>query len=193
MISTVCLGQPLGIVSKDKNLFNDTDKDITLGVIPGSVTSLVVIAIEQNHPNIKISKVPFSSTPDATTSVLGEHIDGSVEFVGKLTIDRLDKSIEIVGITGTVDKGGYKTFSSLGLNGLENIVNDYFIFAPTSINQDVQKELNAIFNNALGGKTSEICNDAYGSVGQITHSDAQSLHQQKQKEWKDITVNIEKN
>jgi len=192
MISAVCLGQPLGLLSKNKNLLNGAGEEITIGVIPGSVTSLVAISLMQNNKEFSLRLVPFKSTPSATTSMLGEHIDGNIDFVGKLTIERLNGLAGIVGITGNQNKGKYQTFESLGISGLTEIVNDYFIFAPNNVDELVKKELNEIFNKAINEKVTRICQDAYGNIRQLSYPEATQLQKIKEESWKRITSTIEK-
>jgi tripartite-type tricarboxylate transporter receptor subunit TctC len=190
MISTVCLGQPLGIFSKDISLLEKQNLDKTVGVIPGSITSLVAMTIKKQNPGIDVRMISFKSTPESTTALLGNHIDASVDFVGRLTTDRLGESVKVIGITGKTEKDNYQTFSSLGINGLEHVVNDYFIFASTNLDLEVQKELNSIFNKAINTKVNDICNDAYGVVQENSYLDVERLHLEKQIIWEEIILRV---
>jgi len=192
MISTICIGQPLGLLSKNIDLSISNTGEITVGIIPGSVTSLVAISLMNNNEEFSLRLVPFKSTPESTTSMLGGHIDGSIEFVGKLTVDKLDAETKIVGITGNQNKGNYQTFESLGILGLTEIVNDYFIFAPSDTDDIVKKELNEILNKAINEKVTEICQDAFGETRQLSYPEATQLQKNKEKNWKTITSTIEK-
>jgi tripartite-type tricarboxylate transporter receptor subunit TctC len=192
MISTVCLGQPLGLLSKNNNLLNIAEKEFTIGIIPGSVTSLVAIALMENNKEFSLRLVPFKSTPAATASMLGGHIDSNIDFVGKLTVNKLSDNTSVVGITGHQDKGKYQTFESLGILGLTEIVNDYFIFAPNSVNESVKKELNEILNKSINNKVTEICQDAFGDTYQLPYQEATQFQKTKEDIWKRITSTIEK-
>jgi tripartite-type tricarboxylate transporter receptor subunit TctC len=192
IVSAICIGQPLGILSKNPKLLSDNSQEISLGIIPGSITSLVAITLTQNNPNIKVNMIPFKSSPESTINVMGGHIDGSVEFVGTLTTDKLGESMNVIGITGNINQGGYSTFSSIGVKGLENIVNDYFIFSPKTIDVNVQQDLHNIFNNAINKKVTDVCNDAYGIVEKKSYTDLQTLHKEKQDFWSKITEDIKK-
>lgn len=191
MLSAICTGQPLAIFSKKINTFSDMQgKEVKLGIIPGSITSLVTKNIKSENPEIKIIEVPYKGTPEATTDMLGGHIDGSVDFIGTSVTSRFGNDIKILGLTGKRSIGGFATFQSLQIKGLENVTNDYFFFINKSIDYSTRQELNKILTNANNEKTKLLCEDDFGQLVNIPFTNLESLNQSNKYRWAKITSGV---
>lgn len=193
LISTICVEQPLGIFTKNQNLLLDAEhEEITLGVIPGSITTLLVRSLIHQNPNLKILEVPFKSTPDATFQMLGEHISGSVDFINKGSSLMLDDSVHVIGVSGVNDNLDFKTFENQGINGLSDIVNDYYIFSPNHLDSNIVEELRNIFNNSISPPVRLLCEESYGYIKTISADESIELHTQNIAKWKNLTDLFEK-
>lgn len=191
ILNQICVDQPLAMLSKKYSSIKDAiDKEVKIGIIPGSITSLISKNIVKNNSGIKFIEIPYKNTPDATNDMLGEHIDGSIEFLGKTTMARLPKSVNVVGITGTKNIENIKTFSNQGIVGLENVTNTYYILARKNIEPTVGKELSSILQKAINKKVREYCESAYGNILEIDYQSLESVHNEQISIWKKVSSDL---
>jgi tripartite-type tricarboxylate transporter receptor subunit TctC len=192
LVSGICMAQPFAIYSKKLNNAADLKRpqDSTVGVIPGSITTLITKTIKRDNAGFAISEVPYKGTPEATTDMLGGHIDAAVDTVGKSVTARFGPEVKALGITGRKSHGQFTTFQAQGVKGLEELVGDYLIFVPSTVDASVREELNTIFNNALGDNVKEICEDDYGYISKISFAQADVVHQANKSRWANLTKGI---
>jgi tripartite-type tricarboxylate transporter receptor subunit TctC len=194
IVNQICLDQPLGIFSKKYSSIKDiVNKEVQIGIIPGSITSLIPSVLEKNNATINLKEIPYKNTPDATTDMLGGHIDSSVDFVGSLTLSRLPKSVSILGITGKNDKANLKTFISQNIHGLEEVTTSYYVFLNKNIEIETAKELSSIFYQAINDKVKSYCENEYGTVEIRDFNNLQVIHNKNIKLWKKVTEGMKVN
>lgn len=191
MVTLVCSAQPLSIFSKKINRLSDAQgREVSLGVIPGSITTLVTRTIKRENADIKVLEVPYKGTPEATTDMLGGHIDGSVDFIGTSATSRFGTDIKVLGITGKRQINGYPTFQSLKIYGLENVTNDYFFFVNKSVDVATRQELNRILTNSYTEKTKSLCEDDFGQLVKTSYSQVDEIHKSNKVRWEKLTSGI---
>lgn len=189
MVTLYCTAQPLAIFSKKINKLSDAQgREIKLGIIPGSITSLVPKAIKRENPDIKIIEVPYKGTPEATTDMLGGHIDGSVDFIGTSVTARFGNDIKVLGLTGKRSLSGYPTFQSLQVKGLENVSNDYFFFVNKSVDTATRNELNKMITNAYTEKTKFFCEDDFGQLVTTPFNQVDNVNLSHRQRWEKLTA-----
>ncbi len=192
-INVFCESQPLAIFSKKvKSLTDISNNQITLGVIPGSITTLVTRALAKENNNIKIIEVPYKGTPEATSDMLGGHIAGSVDFIGTSILSRFTADVNVLGITGKRTINNFNTFTSLGVKGLENISSDYFILVSSSVNAERASEFSKIFQLATSEKTKNICEEDFGQVSRLNIEHSEQVHRTNIEKWTKLTQGIAK-
>lgn len=192
MVSILCSAQPLAIFSKKLNKLDTQSGEIKLGIIPGSITSLVSMAIKKENPDIKIIEVSYKGTPEATTDMLGGHIDGSVDFIGTTVTSRFGKDVNVLGITGKRSISGYQTFQSIKIKGLENVTNDYFFFTNKFIEYSLKQELNKILTSSYNEKTRSLCEDDFGQLGSTPFNQLDEINQTNKQQWAKLTAGLVK-
>lgn len=193
IINSICMAQPITILSKNKNVLEDAKtREITIGINPGSIGALAVRSIKKDNPNLKIIEIPFKSTPEATLYMMGSHIDASIDFVGQDTLANLPKGVHSLGITGVEAQPGFKTFNRQGVKGLEEIVADYYAFVNKNMSPTLQKELHDIIKNAMIDKSRSLCEYDFGYVKYTPLTEAESIDLQNQKKWKKLAADVEK-
>jgi tripartite-type tricarboxylate transporter receptor subunit TctC len=193
LVNTICSNQPLGIFSKNiKSIGQLKNRRATIGIIPGSITSLVTKNLIVNNKNFNIVEVPYKSTPEATTDMLGGFIDGSVDFVGAGTLARLPENSVILGITGKTAYKGLPTFKEQGIEGLDNITNSYYIFVKNTMNLELQKEISNIFYSAINSEVQQLCNTSNGSIVKTPFESLKQLHETNINLWKSSTSSLPK-
>jgi tripartite-type tricarboxylate transporter receptor subunit TctC len=185
MVAEMCTGQPLAIFSKKFKSVNDFGKSVTVGVIPGSITTLVTRSLSKSNSHLSIVEVPYKGTTEATTDLLGGHVDGSVDFIGKAVLARFDNTVNVVGITGNKRIGSYATFESMGAKGLTGVTNDYFLFVHQSVDEPTKKELHSIFRQATNNSTKvkEFCTDDFGTVANTPYEQLSSINTGNAAKW----------
>jgi tripartite-type tricarboxylate transporter receptor subunit TctC len=193
IINSVCMAQPVAILSKNKNLIDDAKtREVTIAINPGSITTLTVRTIKKNNPNLRIIEIPFKSTPESTLNMMGGHVDASGDFVGKHTLPNLAKGVYVLGITGVESQPGFKTFSRQGIKGLEEVVTDYHVFVNKSMSSELQKELHDIITKATVNKVKSQCENDFGYIKYTPLADTERVHLQNQKKWKRIAADVDK-
>lgn len=185
LVAEMCTSQPLAIFSKKYKSVNDFNKSVTIGVIPGSITTLVTRSLSKSNSHLNIVEVPYKGTTEATTDLLGGHVDGSVDFIGKAVLARFDSTVNVVGVTGTKRIGSYATFESMGAKGLTGITNDYFLFVHQSVDEPTRKELNSIFRQAINNsaRVKELCTDDFGTVANTPYDQLTSINAGNASKW----------
>lgn len=191
IVSNYCSGQPLAIFSKKlQKLEGAEGKSVSVGVIPGSITTLVTRALQRENKNLSIIEVPYKGTPEATTDMLGGHIEGSIDFIGKSALSRFDNSVKVLGITGSRNIQGFQTFGNQKIKGLDQVANDYYFFVTKKTDTALQIELNKILNNSISTKAREFCEDDFGSVTRTEINQTESLQSQNKIRWANLTQGI---
>lgn len=193
LVSAICLQSPLAMFSRKYASFNDLKNNtVTVGINPGSVTQLFTRLLAQNNPELKFTDVPYKGTPEATTDMLGRHIDTSIDLLSVGNLARLPPDTTVIGISGTRSLANIPSFSSLKVRGLDNLTNNYYVFVPRSVDPATAQELNRIFNSAINDAVRESCNNERGVVEIVPFDRTEKLHQINQSQWRQITQGIAK-
>lgn len=182
VISAYCENQPLALIAKNFATLADLDRkrDFTVGVISGSITQLVSQELARQRPKIQFTEVGFKGTPEITLSMLGDHIDISVDFLASVS----DERIRVLGITGTVPVGLHRTLRSQGLSGFDNITNSYYLLVSRQADPVSAAEIIAIITRASqGSRVQEFCRKDHGQAADITGAAAQRLAASRRDFW----------
>jgi tripartite-type tricarboxylate transporter receptor subunit TctC len=187
IINVFCLEQPLVLVSNKFAKTTDLgSSQFTIGSNFGSITELVARQY-QKQGGLDLIHVAFKGTPEIVNSVMGKHIDMGVGFVG----DVRNYNINVLGITGSKSHGGYNTFASQGIKGLENMVVDYFMIIKNTMDDAVKQEIGEIMKRAASSSgTQKFCSQDFGIPANIAGKDAQKYFDEVHGFWK---KNIESN
>jgi tripartite-type tricarboxylate transporter receptor subunit TctC len=193
LISGYCARVPMAMISRKYNKLSDLEtQPSTIGIIPGSVTQLFSDTLTKRNSIYKFVNVPYKGTLEATTDMLGKHIDISVDFVNSSTLVRLTPDTTILGITGSRELPNMPTLEKQGLKGFRDLTVGYYMFVPATVDSVVAQELTQIFNAAINDAVRESCTNESGVVEIVTADKTKQLHQANIKQWRDLTQGIEK-
>ena len=193
LVTPFCNAQPLAIFSKKITKLSDVQhRDITIGVNPGSITSLITRSLKRENPEFSITEVPYKGTPEATTDMLGGHIDGSVDWMGPSVTARFTNDVKVVGVTGTRSVNGHQTFQSLKIKGLENITVGHYFFVNKTVDDTTRQELHKILSDALTEKPKSICEIDFGQLVKTPYKQLDSVNQTNRIIWEKLTAGIPK-
>jgi tripartite-type tricarboxylate transporter receptor subunit TctC len=193
LVTPFCNAQPLAIFSKKINKLSDAQhRDITIGVNPGSITSLITRSLKRENPEFSIVEVPYKGTPEATTDMLGGHIDGGVDWMGPSVTARFTNDVKVVGMTGTRSVNGHQTFQSQKIKGLENITVGHYFFVNKTIDNTTRQELHKILSDALTEKSKSICEIDFGQLVKTPYNQLDSVNQTIKTNWEKLTAGIAK-
>lgn len=187
VVTELCKDRPLAIYSKKLTRLDGHNRELSAGITPGGVLSLVPKLINQNS-DIKMLEIPYKGAADSTIDLLSGTIDTTVDWLSSY---RTQSDLNILGITGRRPLAGAKTFQSQKIKGLETLVTDVFIFAPANMDDTTVKELNTIFNNSNSGKAVSICNDDYGTTTKTPYEKTSSVHNENKNRWRQLMSNIQ--
>jgi len=194
LINEFCTNQPLGVFSTKIKKISSESVQPTIGIIPGSITNLVSKAIMDNNPHLKLIEVGYKGTPEATTDMLGGHVDASVDFTGPSVTQRFTGSVNVLGITGTKDRKGMKTFQSQGIKGLDQLTHGHYVFVRSDVRTATKLELSSIINSAYSNhaKITEICEQDGGTLNAVPFNKLEQLNQDNIRSWTIFTKGIAK-
>lgn len=193
MTNLLCIDQPLAIYSSRQHISLSSKENFSLGVIPGSITTLVARLITENNKDVSILEVPYKGTPEATLDMLGGHIDGSVDFLSKSTVEKFGRQITAIGITGKKNIGNIRTFNDQGIFGVEDITNSYYLFVNGIYDEKFKIEISEIFNNALGSQVTSLCEKDHGTVLRAPYKSLEKINTATSQSWIRATRNVPKN
>lgn len=145
---------PVALFSGKYKTFSDVKKSdiITIGISGfGSHSNLLSAVLAESHSGIII--VNYPTLIEANRDAIGKHIDFSWNWLTNAEPAARSGQGYITGITGTNSINGYKTFSSLGINGFERANINQAIFASADMSPTRLKEFHELFrvaNQTLG-------------------------------------------
>lgn len=146
-IAITATGSPLAIISKSyKSIDELKNRDASIGAVLGSITEAVAKSVGKTN---SVRLIPYTSSIDSTRDAVAGHIDLSVEFVKDAANWADSGKAYIVGVTGTRSVHGYKTLSSQGVPGTDNLVSNYYMLANKQMSKDQAKEFNSIITKAM--------------------------------------------
>lgn len=194
IITTICSNTPLALYSKKYTSVDQLrNKDISVGVNPGTAVQLLTSLLINNNPDIKFTVVPYKGLPESITDMLGGHLDATVAFVGSGSSALSAANVSVLGITGTRSFPNMPTFASQRIKGVDQLTNTFYIFAPRTLDATTAQELNMIFNAAAkSDQYKEACQNERGQVEAITLDQAARLHQSNIQKWQKFTQGIVK-
>jgi tripartite-type tricarboxylate transporter receptor subunit TctC len=177
----ICAKRPMAIMSK--NLKSLTEKkEITVGD-PGGNSTFIAKTLEKNIKNTtSFLYVPYKGSVEATTDMIGGHLDVSIDWLSHA--DRLEgiPGAKVLGITGNRTINQHKP-----VKGLEDFEFDLFLFVPVTVNDDIRKELNAIFNSNNNGATVTFCESDHGVLTTTPFSNLNAMHFENKRRWERLS------
>jgi tripartite-type tricarboxylate transporter receptor subunit TctC len=194
LVSATCTNIPLAIYSRRyTSVDNLKNKDVSVGIIPGTATQLFTRLLAANNPDLKFTDVSYKGIPESTVDVLGGHVDANVAFLGKTGSALGSGDVSLLGISGTRSFPGAPTFASLKIKGVEQLTNGYYIFVPRTVDAKIAQDLNRIFNNAANSDAfKEICTGERGTVESVTFVQTEKMHQSNMQQWTRLARGIAK-
>ena len=192
VVNTVCMKQPLALISKKYNSISELNgKTFTMGVLPGSITSLVPKTLKTYNTGSNPIEVPYNGTPPIFADVKGGHIDSGISFIGKPTLAKISEDVNILGITGDRGLPNVKTFEEQGIKGLTKLVADYLVFVPSRVDEQLRKDIHTIFNKALlASEVNRWCSEDFGQVLKTDYSNLKSVEIENKTRWKNIVGDV---
>lgn len=158
-----CTGQPMTILSLKYKTLDELRKQkrLTIGVGLGSVTEAAARELQKVLPNTEVDFIPYGGVLPAVQDVLSGNLDLAASWISdtKQFVD-IGK-LSSIGITGTRDVEGFKSFHSQKIRGFEDLVGNYLIVAPARISDQQAEELHNILRK--GAQTSTTLKGYYDS------------------------------
>jgi tripartite-type tricarboxylate transporter receptor subunit TctC len=110
-------------------------RTLTIGVIPGSISHLMAIAMQRHLPNTELVLAFYPGGIEATRDAIGGHIDLTSEFLADSEVWIDGGQLFPIAITGTRSHRGIPTFAGLGMRGLENFVLNLWLLVPVATSE----------------------------------------------------------
>jgi tripartite-type tricarboxylate transporter receptor subunit TctC len=186
LVTELCVDRPLAMYSKKFTSLDGHNKELSTGITPGGVLSLVPKLINKNSTNVRLFEVPYKGSTDSTIDLVSGVLDTSVDWLSSY---RTQSNLNILGITGKRSLAGAKTFQSLGIKGLESLVTDVLILTPSVTDENVVRELNSIFNDSNKDNTTALCQDDFGRVSKPSMDKVSMIHQENKMKWHNFLGN----
>lgn len=150
-----CLGQPLAISSIKYKSIDEVKKQkrVTIGVLPGSLTEAGAKEFRKLVPNTEVDLIPYNGTLPILQDLIAGTLDLGVNFASesKQWVDA--GKLNVLGISGTKDFEGFKSFTSQKITGFEELANNYLILIPARYPDSLAEELHNIFRRGAKAST----------------------------------------
>jgi len=184
IITEICSDRPLAVYTKNLNIFNGNKKEVTVGIVPGTVFSLLTNIINRNENGVKILEIPYKGTNQSLIDLLSNNLDANVNW---LSVSNSQQDLKILGITGKKSVARIPTFQSQKIKGLDELVVDLFIFTNSKISVDIQKELYQILTSSHNTQTNQLCESDFGVVTKPNFNSLDKIHKENKERWKNLT------
>jgi len=192
LVGLVCAGQPLGLYTQTKTELSQLkNREFTIGIIQGSITNLVSQSFLKNNSSFRAREVFYRGTVEATQDLVGGHIDMSVDLMGENVLSQFN-NIKVLGITGTENRANFQTLKSLGIQGLDKLVVNYYLFVRSNLTDDLQEEFYKILNPMTVTSVQTLCEKDLGKLESKSRPDLKVMHLNNQQYWKSQTKDITK-
>jgi tripartite-type tricarboxylate transporter receptor subunit TctC len=186
LISQLCENAPIGVFSKKYKSLNELkNKEISIGINPGSITQIFTTQLSNSFKDITVVEIPYKDTVTAYADMLGKHIDMNVDLINNGTMSKLTSDVNLVAISGT-----QKILNLEPIKELSNLIVSYWFFASKDIDKNTQKELNQIFSTAIDKKIRGDCANEYGNINLLPYDKLEELHENNKKSWRNMTRGI---
>jgi len=173
----ICTKRPMAIMSR--NLKSLTEKkEITVGDSGGNVKFIAKSLENSLRNSTSFLYVPYKGSQETTTDMLGGHLDVSIDWLSQASRLEGVADAKVLGITGSRTINQHKPFK-----GLEDFTFDLFLFVPSTVKDDVRKELNSIFNSNNFGATVPFCEADFGLVSTTPFSELNAIHSENKRRW----------
>jgi tripartite-type tricarboxylate transporter receptor subunit TctC len=150
-----CTGQPMSILSVKYKTLDELRKQkrLTIGVGLGSITESAARELQKHLPNTQLDLIPYGGTFPAVQDMLGGTLDLAAGWIADTRqFVEIGKAYSI-GITGTKDLEGYKTFHSQKVRGFEELVGNYAVMASKRVSDQQAEELHNILRKGAQAST----------------------------------------
>jgi tripartite-type tricarboxylate transporter receptor subunit TctC len=142
---------PAVLLSNNKTITEVLQKKvISIGTAgAGSSTHLMAeaFATELRSKGKEVLIVHYKNTIESFSSLLGNHIDLTFEFLGD-AISRSPSNIKFLGLTGTVEHNNIPLLKNIGFSELEKLDGLFVVFVKNTIDKDIQHRLRKILLEA---------------------------------------------
>ena len=190
-----CTGQPYSIVSvKYKSLEEiRREKDLTIGVLLGSLTEANARELQTLLPNTHLTFVGYNGTTQSTQEVMAGRLDLNVDLPSELKPWVDAGKITVLGASGTKEYPGLPTWNSKGIKGFSDLVSNYqMVVHGSKVDEPTRQELHEILRKAA--RTAPGLQELYDS-DRCTRADVDlkttdALYAKWSKYWPDKLSNL---
>lgn len=158
-------------------------KRVTIGMNYGSFTQLTSLTLQRVLPGVEITLIPYHGTTEPTVDTVSGVLDMTIAFRNNL--EPYDGKLNVLGVTGTRNIEGYRTFRDQGINEFDNITVEFWILAPSWISDQQARELHKLFVAHTKSGAPFWAKDA-GIVVDLDFDATQRRFNQQIKYWKDL-------
>jgi tripartite-type tricarboxylate transporter receptor subunit TctC len=186
MLNNYCVDQPLALISKKyRNLAEfRRQPDVTIGVLPGSITQIFASGYAKNTPQTKVTYVGYKGTPEITTAVLQGELDAGIEFLGSAV---RHNGINILAITGNRTHGSYQTLLAQGIHGYEQVQTSLYLMIKKDTDAALISELSEIMSRAVNtDRLRQLCRQDFGEPTNVTVQNGQTIFFKKHQFWQQL-------
>lgn len=183
ILNNFCNGQAIAFISKNyKTLYElQKQKSFSIGVLPGSITQLLVSEYQKQFTNQDIVIVGYKDTPQMTNQVLGGFLDIGIDWLAGVN----NKELNVLAVTGKHNHPGAKTFTLQGIAGFEDMTADFYLMVNKNMNSETVKEFNDIMSKAVDNKRiKDLCMQDFGEPANVTGAAAAEIFKRKEIYWK---------
>lgn len=148
VLDTIC-ALPMVLASKKYKTWAEVpqDRPVSIGFNGvGTTTHLLAKVVMSKNP--RAVEVPYKSSNQAVTDLLGGHVDLIVTLPGDALAQHRAGELTILGVSGRKGLENIPTLVSLGLPKADDFTTTYFFAVPKSMDQNKAKAWQTALRNA---------------------------------------------
>lgn len=181
MLGAPCINQPILLLSKKYQNFNEMLKNnnLSVGITPGSF-DIVLHEINSQLGSNKLRPVYYLTRDRWITDLHGDHIDAAIGYH-----DQSSYGFHVIGTSGSRPIGGWRTFESQNIKNLDTVTHSFYFFSSSKILEDIKKELSQILNAAImTSRSVSMCKNNHGIAQNMLYPDTNIFMSKKINFWK---------
>lgn len=182
LLLPLCEQAPFALFSKKyKSMSELKGKSVTVGIIPGSPGHLFMNEVSNRIKDVKFVNVPYKDTIVASTDMIGQHVDVSLDLLNVGTLERMPKDVTLLAVSGKK----YENHEPIS-----NLAGGFWFHVPKTVDKKLQKDLHRILTSSFDSKVKDMCKNDLGTVNILSFDKLESHHAHIKNQWKDSTVGV---
>lgn len=191
-----CVDAPFAVVSSKYSSVEQlrNQKQLTIGMSVGSLTEAIARQLQASLPDTELIFVSYANTQQPTIELVAGRLDLNIDLASFVQQWSVTEKLHVIGITGSMDYPGLRSFTGQGVRGFESLVINYQIVVPAGVKTEVVEELHGILRKAAAGSAtlSKLYASDYCRAADLSFKQTVDTYNRWQKFWPEKLQSLKK-